>query len=249
MTPDNLTKALAAKRASVAAKVRLDRAKTRSAAKTAVLPAENTPKRRTKPENTAKPLVTPSEQSSPTPPKRDRRKKAIGGTDLASVENPEKSALWRLFQLPQHAPEVVALVAPRLQGILDALLDGASRPGVQGANDRLTLGKMLGASWARTGAQQQADLMTAAGAVGDRIARAIARREGAFRRDPVTLDAVTGRKVAPVLTFLPTAQMLGEQARSSDACGMGIEADPDQAEGDGGDDEGAEEVEESLTRW
>ena len=164
----------------------------------------------------------------------------------------DDQALWRLFQLPEHPPEVRRLVAPRLPGILKGLLEGASKPGLQGAGDRTTFGKMMGATWAKPAAAQANDNSAAINAIGERISKAISRREAGFRQVPVTLDGTTGREVAEVGPFLDDAPVFKEQVRYPAASTAPISRHARADEGaavEGEDEEGEAEAIRALTRW
>ena len=246
MSSEALSRAIARTRANIAAKAAAAPPKASTPKPTTTQPPANSTASTAKRANASAAANNPISEPSRTHPKSPTRKKNSEGTDHSRAKTPEIDALWRLFQLPDHPDAVVALIGPKLQGILDGLLSGASKPGMQGSSDRLTLGKMLGATWARSAAAQSADVMAAAGAIGDRISRAIARREGGSRPSPVTLDAASGLEVADNLAFLPHARMLGEHVRSPARFEDDLAA---EVEGKTAEEEEAERVAGLLGRW
>jgi hypothetical protein len=162
---------------------------------------------------------TPKQTANPTvaKPSRSRRKKPAIATDSGTTAPPddETAELWALFQLPNHSQAIRNRIGPKLGAMLEGLLDGASKPGVQGASDRATLFKMLGAAWAQPAGVRAMD-QGKASAIGDRLERAIARRRAAARQFDVTPDGDVMPEGAEVLAFPRTAQMIEEQVRYPD---------------------------------
>lgn len=249
-TSDALRKAIARSQAQVVAKAAAAKAKgQKPIAITGTSQSANENTQIDKPDTdllkpaSPKPAATRRKGKQPAKAGKDRKSDQIPLLSVGALD--EDQALWRLFQLPDHPPEVRCLVAPRLPGILKGLLEGASKPGLQGAGDRTTFGKMMGATWAKPAAAQAGDNLTAAQAIGDRISRAIARREAGFRPQSVTLDADTGLELAEDLPFRDTARMLGEQVRSPEPSTRSIqEGSPRQKPVEGEDIDLGD-----LTRW
>lgn len=114
-------------------------------------------------------------------------------------------------------PDVLALAAPHLPAVMQAILEGAAKPGTLGASDRATLFKMLGLPWGRfdpTGGRDN----TPAGLAGElqrRLGSAVARIEGQRRRTTVTVSVSEEDEPAADRAPRREAHVLSEHARYS----------------------------------
>ena len=216
---DALAKAIAKSQAQVAAKAKTDAKKVTKPPQPVTTGVRGRPKQTPQPtqENHGLSTTQPVKHPSPNPADKASKKEKKDKTDLSETKNAvslETQAYWRIFQFAEQPAEIMALVGPKLPDIMDAMLEGAAKAGTAGAADRTTLGKILGATWARPADVQKALADVGHGALGDRLGKALSRREASLRHDPVTGAGPASKIVASVTAYLDHAPVMAEQVRS-----------------------------------
>ena len=134
-----------------------------------------------------------------------------------SADLTDRAALVKLFGLEHLPAEVLDLVSDGLPGVMDALIRGASNPGLTGNADRVMLFKLLGAEWAQPAHRSNPDAKAGAaglGELGDRIGRAVGRVEKHLvGHAAVTVDDADRSKLAAILAPQSDGHMMVDHGR------------------------------------
>lgn len=143
-----------------------------------------------------KPAATQATASKAAPAAQTAPKARTGGkranSDPISPVLPARAvalepetALISMFR--EHASNApgIELCAADMPQIWSAMVEGAKRPGIQGAADRNQLFKVLGMSWMGS---RSKEIDRLASAIGDRLGRALSRVSEGQRHIPVTLQ-------------------------------------------------------------